>query len=478
MLRLLCAFIGTFLLTGLVQAEGASNPSPAILHTANTDNATGNPITLTPEKIQSPVTPLPTEAEKLHMWQIQQAASELALLRATLKATTADKGFLSSLFSTKINPIDIDLLTEMESYINRFSYLDETAEIYHLKAQVYQRIDNYPAAALNWLMILTIYPNSPFITEAQKGLKELSDNKLKKQASVIKVMTESIGSLGGDQDHRVAAFLIFLGSLREPDFAAPISAECAAFLLRNRTYSEEDRIEHALAHQKMLFSSDVAIYHFNKLLALYPNSTLLPDSMLSIGLIQREGLKHYDQAADSFKSLIEKYPDSDETKQAYEFLANMYDEDMRNYANAINTYDTLVARYKTDPVVLRGLQALARIYQDKTHQPVLAIETYRKLAELFKDKDGLEALIKAEKLAFYTVKDWNLSIDINDRIIAMFPNNDESAVAMYANAGIFEEKLKQPEIAIKLYHELIYRYPRHELSKEAKRRSDALENKK
>jgi len=51
-------------------------------------------------------------------------------------------------------------------------------------------------------------------------------------------------------------------------------------------------------------------------------------------------------------------------------------------------------------VVLRGLQALARIYQDKTHQPVQAIETYRKLAEIFKGKEGLEALTKAEKLAF------------------------------------------------------------------------------
>ena len=476
MLRLLYASIWMFLLAGQVQAEGEINAVPARLNTADTDIAPANSIAITPEKPVSAISP--TETEKLHARQLQLVPSKIELLRSTVKATTAEKGFFSSLFSTKINPVDTDLLAEMDSFIDRFSELEETAEIYHLKAQVYKRIDSHPAAALNWLMLLAAYPNSPFVTEAQNGLKELSDNKLKKQAPVIKMMTENIGSLNGDRDHRVAAFLISLGTLREADFAAPISAECAAFLSRNRTYSEEDRIEHTLAHQQMLFSNDVAIYHFNKLLALYSNSTLRPDSMLSIGLIQRKGLKHYDQAAESFKSVIEKYPDSDETKQAYESLANMYDEDMRNYANAIKTYDTLVARYKTDPVVLRGLQALARIYQDKTHQPVQAIETYRKLAEIFKGKEGLEALTKAEKLAFYTLKDWNLSIDINDRIIALFPNNDEAAVAMYANAGIFEENLKQPEMAIKLYHELINSYPRHELSKEAKRRSDALEKKK
>ncbi|HEX7455683.1 MAG TPA: hypothetical protein VF296_06535, partial [Gallionella sp.] len=69
----------------------------------------------------------------------------------------------------------------------------------------------------------------------------------------------------------------------------------------------------------------------------------------------------------------------------------------------------IATRYKNDAVVLRGLQALARIYQDKTNQPMQAIATYRKLDDTFRGHDGMDALSKAEKLAFYTLKDWNLS---------------------------------------------------------------------
>lgn len=473
MLRLLYVFM--FLLAGNVQADDGRNAIPPRLNTVDSDNAVA--VAITSSKPERTVPPSLIEAERLHKRQRQLTPSRIELLRATVTDTTVEKGFFSSLFSSNVSPLDTELLAEMDSFIDRFSELEETAEIYHLKAKVYKRINGYPAAALSWLMLLAAYPDSPFAAEAQKGLKELSGDKLKKHASIIKVMSESTGSLSGDHDHRVAAFLIFLGTLREADFAAPIAAECAAFQVRNRTYPDEDRIEHALAHQQMMYGSDVAIYHFNKLLALYSASSLRSDSMLSIGLIQREGLKHYAQSVESFKSVIENDPDSDEARQAYESLASMYDNDMRDYTNAIKTYDAIAARYKNDAVVLRGLQALARIYQDKTNQPVQAIATYRKLDDTFRGHDGMDALSKAEKLAFYTLKDWNLSIEINDRIIS-YPDYDEAVVALYANAVICEDNLKEYGRAIKLYQELINRFPRHELSTDAKRRSSALEQKR
>jgi len=484
MMRLLYLLICMSLLAAPAQAEGGSAVPPAAVVIAPASSvaplaAIAKPPSAAPSKLEStePSPPVGADAEKLHKRQLQLAPRKIGLLRATVKATMVEKGFLSSLFSSAVNPVDTTLLAEMDSFIDLYPELAETAEVYHLKAQVHKRIENNNAAALDWLMLLAAYPDSTFAAEAHKGLKELSGDKLKKQAATIKAMTEKLGSLSGERDQREAAFLIFLGTLHEADFAAPIAAECAAFLVRNQTYPDEDRIVHALAHQQMLINNEVAIYYFNELLALYPASPLRPDSLLSLGIIQRKGLKHYDQAAVSFKAVVEKHPDSEEAKQAYELLANMYDEDMRDYTNAVKTYDTIAALYKDDPVVLRGLQAQARIYQDKTNQPMQAVTTYRKLADTFKGKEGLEALLNAEKLALNTVRDWKLSIEINERIRAAYPDNDEAVKALYANAGIYEDNLKDREQAIKLYQELIDRYPNHNLAAEAKRRSNSLEQK-
>jgi len=484
-MRLLCFLLCVLLLAVPAQAEEGSIAPVAEIVIVPASSVV--PITIgaeppapAPSKSGS-VEPSPAagaDAEKLRKQQLQLTSRRIELLRATVKTTTVEKGFLSGLFSSAAKPVDINLLAEMDSFIDQFPELAETAEVYHLKAQVHKRIENYHAAALDWLMLLATYPDSKFATEAQKGLKELSENKLRKQAATIKVMTEKLGSLSGERDQRVAAFLAFLGTLNEADFAVPVADECAAFLAHNRAYTDEDRIVHAQAHQQMLISNEVAAYHFNKLLALYPASPLRPDSLLSLGTIQRKGLKQYNQAVDSFKAVIEKHPDSEEAIKAYESLANMYDEDMSEYTNAIKTYDAIVARYKDNPVVLRGLQAQARIYQDKTSQPMQAIASYRKLADTFKGKEGLEALLKAEKLARYTVRDWKLSIEINERIIAAYPDNEEAVLALFNNAEINEGKLNDREQAIKLYQELIDRHTRHNLAPEAKQRINTLTQKK
>ena len=484
-MRLLCLLLSMPMLTVSAQAaEESAVPSATIVITPASAVV---PVTISAEPPASdssnsgssePTSPVVTDAEKLHKQQLLLAPRKLELLRATVKATTVEKGFLSSMFSSSVKPVDINLLAEMSSFIDQFPELAETAEIYHLKAQVHKRIENYHAAALDWLMLLAGYPDSKFAAEANKGLKELAGNKLKKQAATITAMTGKLGTLSGERDQRQANFLAFLGTLREEDFAVPIAAECDAFLKHNRNYIDEDRIVHALAHQQMLISNEVAIYHFDKLLALYPASPLRPDSLLSLGTIQRKCLKQYNQAAANFKAVIEKHPDSEEARQAYELLANMYDEDMHEYPNAIKIYDAIVARYKDNPVVLRGLKAQALIYQDKTNQPMQAIASYRKLADTFKGKDGLDALLTSEKLARFTVRDWKLSIEINENIIAAYPDNDEAVKALYSNAEIHEDKLSDREQAIKLYKELIERYPKHSIADEAKQRVKSLEQKK
>lgn len=404
-----------------------------------------------------------------------RAAKEIELLRRTLNETAREKG-LFSLFASPAAPIDGELLREMDRYIQRHGGEPETAEAYHLRAQVHHRMEAYPAAALDWLMLTVAHPDSAFAAEAGKRLDELRGNQLKKQAPLLDEMTRWTKSLSGDRDHRIATYLRTVSiSSTDPGFAAPLAAECASFLATNRSYPNEDDIEHALARQALLVDPQVAIYHFDKLLALYPDSPFRPDSLLAIANTRRQAQRAYERAAQTYNRLIELHPDTAEAAQGYEALAEMYDQDMRDYPNAIRTYEAIVAKYRDAPIVLRALNNMAAVYQSRTNQPAKAVDSYLKIADTFRGPEVVEALNKAGKIAQYTLHDWNRAIYINDRIVSHAPGSEDAAKAMFANAEITEEKLNDRREARALYERLIAARPGHPLAKEAQKRIAAMD---
>ena len=472
MLRFFCMFACLVLPSfSLAAAQGDAPPAADVKVAPLPGEPAAAPSDPSP---MDAVQPLPPDSGSEQVEQREMAKKKVGLLRATVKSTAVEKGFFSGLFSPTSRPIDTELLQEMSRFIAQFPQLPETPEVYQLKAQVHKRMGNYRAAALDWLVSLAAYPDSAFAFEARNGLQELASDQLKQQSKTVLAMREKLDTLSGGREQRVAEMLAFLGTLQDKEFAVPIIDECNAFLTRNLDYPQPDRILNALAHQKMLLDNESALFYFNELLALYPDSAMLPDSLLSIGNIQRDG-KHYDEAVLSYKAVIAKYPDSKEAERSYEALANMYDQDMHDYSKAVKTYDEIVARYKNDPVVLRSLQAQALIYQNKTNQPLEAITAYKKLADIFKGKEGLDALQQAEKLAQFTVGDWKLSIDINERIINSYPDSDDAPKALFANAGIYETRLKDREQALKLYQLFVEHYPGHNLASQAKQRISALQ---
>ena len=431
-----------------------------------------------PSKVDCPPPqPVPeTDADKLRKQRSLIAAKWIESFRSTIKDTARSGNFFSALFTSSKQPIDTELLGEMDRFIALHPDMPEAADVYLLKSQVHTRMESYNAAALDLLMLMAGYPDSPSLAEASKRLNELSGDQLKKQASVIGLLTQKTKALSGDHDHRVAAYLADIGTtLNDANYAPPIASECALFLQSNRSFLDEDIVEHALARQSMLIDNQIAVYHFSKLLALYPSSSTRPDSLLSMGNVQRKGLKLYAQAAQSYLKLVEQYPEAPETKAGYLSLAGMYDEDMSDYPNALKTYAAVVAKYKDDPAVLQSLRNMALIYQNKTSQPAKAIETYIKLSETFKGADALDALNKAENIATSSTRDWNVAMSINERIIALAPKTDTAAKAAFANAEIAELNLKDIEQAKKLYSAVIDGYPTNSLAKEAQKRIAAID---
>ncbi len=426
----------------------------------------------------SPQTAFGGDIDKLRKQRSQMAAKWIESLRGAIKDTARSGNFFSTLFTSSKQPIDAELLAEMDRFIALHPDMPEAADVYLLKVQVHTRMESYYAAALDLLMLIAGYPDSPSLAEASSRLNALVGDQLKKQASTIGLLTQKAKALTGDHDHRVAAYLAYIGTtLNDADYALPISAECVLFLQSNRTFVNEDIVEHALARQAMLIDNQIAVYRFNKLLALYPSSSTRPDSLLSLGNVQRKGLKLYAQAVQSYSKLVEQYPEAAEAKAGYLSLAVMYDEDMSDYPNALKTYATIVEKYKDDPLVLQSLRNMALIYQNKTSQPTKAIETYIRLSETFSGTDALDALNKAENIATSTTRDWTVAMNINDRIVALVPRTDTAAKAAFSNAEIAESNLKDLEQARKLYSAVADGYPANALANEAQKRIAAIDKK-
>ncbi len=455
-------------------APSQATPAPAVQVEAPVIYIPAAPRVVDCPPPAPPKPPTETPATQLRAAQQNLALQRVELFRTTVKNTMPSKNLFSRLLSSSSKPIDGDLLSDMRHFSERFPEHPETAEVFNLMAQVHQRTDNHYAAAIDWLLLQAAYPDSPFSKEATKQLRALADDDLKKNSDALKAMTAQLGKLQGDHDERLAGMLRYLGDNTEKDFAAPITEACASFLVSNQSWLQEDMIEHALARQAMLVDAQIALYRLDKMLVMYPSSPLRPDSMLSIGNVQHDSQKAFDQAAKSYSKLIEQYPDSAEAKQAYELLGATYDVDLQDYPNAIKTYEAIVAHYRDVPLVLRALHAMANIQQNKTNQPARAIDSYLKIADLAKGADGLQALLAAERLAMLTTEDWRTAIDINNRIVAFAPQDDEAIKAQFNNADITENKLKDKEAARKLYSDFVSKYPNHELSRNANRRIESL----
>lgn len=416
-----------------------------------------------------------SDQKKLIALQRKLVAQKVELFRNTIKNTESKKNLFSRLLTSSQNPIDAELLAEMRRFAESHPELPETAEVYLLMAQVHQRVGEYPAAAIDLLLLRAAYPDTPFEKDAAKRLQALAGDDLKKHADMLKAAGAKIASLKGEREERVVGLLRLLGENTEKDLARPIADACASFLAGNQGWLQEDLVQHAWARQIALLDAQTAVYHYDKLLALYPESVLRADSLLGKATIQRKNMQAYPQAAATYNQLIGQFPDSAETKQAYEALATMYDAEMQDYPSAIKTCEAIVARYKDDPMVLRALRLMAGIQQNKTSQPAQAIESHLKIADLFKGNEGLEALLAAERLALFTTRDWVKAIDINHRIMAFLPGHEEAIKAEFKNAEITEEKLGDKTAARALYAGFLDKHPKHELARDATRRIEAID---
>lgn len=226
---LLALYLGLSLTTVWATDETAASAVPAT-ETAIQPGEAAAPVDLpaaTPVAgMSAPPAPAEEESDQKKLIALQRnlVAQKMELFRNTIKNTEPKKNLFSRLLTSSQNPIDAELLAEMRRFAESHPELPETAEAYLLMAQVHQRIGEYPAAAIDLLLLRAAYPDSPFEKDAAKRLQALASDDLKKHADMLKAAGAKIASLKEEREERMVGLLRLLGEKTEKGAQSPMPA--------------------------------------------------------------------------------------------------------------------------------------------------------------------------------------------------------------------------------------------------------------
>jgi len=404
----------------------------------------------------------------------QRAEANIELIRKQINDTRTEGGFFGSLFGDSETPLDLAMLQDLDDYLTIYGKQEFAADAWRMKAFLHERNNRKAAAVVDWMALMWIYPKSTLIPEANKQITALIKDAFEDDNSRLKSMLMNARLASGEQGDRWLSLLESLSQIKGDDFNKPIAELGKLFLVH---FPDHVRADHAQAILADHLRKDdmVAIFHYSKLLSLYPQSRFRPASLLAIADIQREGLKAYTDATVTYRRLIDGYPDAEATKQGYENLALTYYKYLQDYENALNILTQVVNKFPNDPAALRSLKEMGEIYRIRTKQYELAIKAFRDLAGRFPGEEALVALGKASDIARSSLKDYPMTIEINDQIIRDYHDDDKAVAAMFENAQIYEDKLDQKSKAIEIYQQVVNDYPNDSHAKRAQRQISKLE---
>ncbi|MBL1353726.1 MAG: tetratricopeptide repeat protein [Zetaproteobacteria bacterium] len=417
-----------------------------------------------------------TSALKNNTKDVTKVANDhLAVMREEVKKSAVKKSSFS-LFGSSTTPLEISLLNDLNDYMKVYGQKSLSVEAVQLKAILHNRMDQDEDLAMDFLTIISAYPNSRYEKASRKGLQGLLAGSLKYYKPTLDLVLSTDFLSMGKQSDRLFALLSAISSIDDKDFNPVIEAACSRFLVRYPDYVKGDVVQNILAaHAGKNYH--VGIYHYRSLLTVYPESSLRPNALFSIGEIQRTGLKDYEDAVLSYQQVIEQFSRSDVAKQSYIKLALTQSQHLRLYQEALLTLNTAVEKYADDPIGKEALQMLGEIYSKKTKEYSKAVEAYRKLSDIFSGDDGIKALQEAENIASSSMRDYALVIAIDEQIIRDYSDNALAPEKLLNIGNIYNKKLKQKSEAIKTYQRVIEQYPSSKQAKEASSNIRKLEKK-
>ncbi|MCK4912022.1 MAG: tetratricopeptide repeat protein [Thermodesulfovibrionales bacterium] len=393
------------------------------------------------------------------------ATQNLAVLRdevaVLLKAKSVDKDHVAN------------LIIETEIFMDMYRELPLSAEALFLKAELLSMSKLYEARLITLTKLLFEYPDGDFAETAVTGIRGLYTGKLKKALKFDKGITK--GTSQSEWADRYAQALEMLHEFNDAKYLPFLMAEYNEFLSR---YPRHKFAETALRFKAEGYATtknhESRAFALTWFIKLYPDSEMRSAVLFDLATVYEESLKEYGKAVQTYELLVADYPEGEQTLASYQRAAEIYDKKLKNTDGAVKSLEAIVTRFPGDKAALAAFLYMADLQQSKK-QYAKAVRSLNSLADMFKGDDAaVKALVDSAKIASVKMKDYELQIQVQSRLVDEYPNREEAVIALNAIAETNVKQLDNTTDAINVYKALIKQYPDHKLAEAARKKVDKL----
>ena len=213
-----------------------------------------------------------------------------------------------------------------------------------------------------------------------------------------------------------------------------------------------------------LNSPSDAIREYQNIIKKYPNHIQTAVAQMNIGdIMLRRG--QYDVARTHFGYVINRFKNNPQLCGTAQFKIAFTYEKEGKWAKALNEYEWLWTKYPLTYEALLVPNHIAKYYMDHNMVSlarkafVRAISEYQSFLDKYK-KHKLAAFSQLQLAYSYkSIKKYKQAIRTAERIFADYPKNNIIPDAYLFIAGIYENELDNPQKAIKIYDNLLKKFP-------------------
>lgn len=366
-------------------------------------------------------------------------------------------------------------MEELAVFARRHPSSERAPEAMLLLAGLRQKHGDWQVAAVSLLRLLYEYPETKVGLRAKSDYLTFVDKKAsRRHRQILSELVTPPGTAG--KADRLAALWRKVAE-RAPDaLYEPVAAEIRDFTVRFPGHPDADKLQAALA--RLHAANDkpaAALLAWRKLLALFPESALLPRARMSVGDLYADALRDPKKAIDAYQELVEKHPGAPEVQAALENSARLFEEKLRQYSLAVEMHERIVKLFPKSPSSLKSLKTIAKLQRDRLGAADEAVKTLMRLSSMHGGQDGIDALLQAASCARRDLKDFSRQAELLRKVSDDYAGADEAPQALYDAAAVYESSLKDEVKAMELYKEVGLKFPSHRLAKKAAGRVAKLE---
>lgn len=406
----------------------------------------------------------------------------LCLFSGFLQAQIPDQGYYNYLkekVATAGKEIPEFMIEECWNFIESFPESNYLPGALYLLAQLYETEKDYPEAFSTYMKHVILFPQDQQKNDIVTAINQIVHNHADRMFRTKRTKIDEFLTSPQNRLPVVTAaykYLNFIYELEIDDLNAMIRREITWYL---HTFPKTAKnMDELILWQGDLFEKsrdwDEAATAYSKILFLTPESSLIPQTLLKIGLIQYREQRAYEQARDSFMKIITDFPETQTAGDAQFYLAEVYEEKLDNPDEAAANYRLLVEAYPKNANAVEALKRVAELHEDQDAYEE-AIAAYYQIFELYPSHQYTpEALLEIETLYRRRFENFEKAIETLKLYASQYSQREDAAERLFDAAEMFEDDLQNKLAAIETYREVISSFPESKYAKKAQERIEEL----